>query len=348
MRNLFQKRRQVFRNQCLKYSRYVFNDHFVLFLLVFIGFLAVQYSQLLRNFPKNHLPIILALVVLLFLLLPLGRIATYMEKPDSLFLLVKEEELKSYLQEQTRLSYRLWVLLQTVVLLLLVPLFLALGMPLWGWFILVFLMLIAKWFVFLQKSQKFYQGAGVNWSYLIAYEERRKQTILRFFALFTNVKGISNSVKRRAHLDGLTNILPKRQSTTWQNIYLRSYLRNGDFLALTMRLLFLSLLGLGFISQSWIAAIFVALLNYLLLFQLTALYNAFDYRYLTFLFPLETGLKLKGVKQVIILIGYSVLFVETMMALLFFQDRVALLFMIGITLLLYFIYLPFKLRSLVD
>lgn len=222
MRNLFQKRRQVFRNQCLKYSRYVFNDHFVLFLLVFIGFLAVQYSQLLRNFPKNHLPIILALVVLLFLLLPLGRIATYMEKPDSLFLLVKEEELKSYLQEQTRLSYRLWVLLQTVVLLLLVPLFLALGMPLWGWFILVFLMLIAKWFVFLQKSQKFYQGAGVNWSYLIAYEERRKQTILRFFALFTNVKGISNSVKRRAYLDGLTNILPKRQSTTWQNIYLRS------------------------------------------------------------------------------------------------------------------------------
>jgi len=61
MRNLFQKRRQVFRNQCLKYSRYVFNDHFVLFLFVFIGFLAVQYSQLLRSFPKNHLPIILAL-----------------------------------------------------------------------------------------------------------------------------------------------------------------------------------------------------------------------------------------------------------------------------------------------
>lgn len=160
MRNLFQKRRQVFRNQCLKYSRYVFNDHFVLFLLVFIGFLAVQYSQLLRNFPKNHLPIILALVVLLFLLLPLGRIATYMEKPDSLFLLVKEEELKSYLQEQTRLSYRLWVLLQTVVLLLLVPLFLALGMPLWGWFILVFLMLIAKWFVFCRKVKNFTKVQG--------------------------------------------------------------------------------------------------------------------------------------------------------------------------------------------
>ena len=79
MRELFQKRKQVFRNQCLKYSRYVFNDHFVLFLLVFTGFLAVQYSQLLRNLPSNHLPIILALAVLLVFLLPLGRIATYME-----------------------------------------------------------------------------------------------------------------------------------------------------------------------------------------------------------------------------------------------------------------------------
>ncbi|RRR35187.1 multidrug ABC transporter permease, partial [Schaalia georgiae] len=95
MRELFQKRKQVFRNQCLKYSRYVFNDHFVLFLLVFTGFFAVQYSQLLRNLPSNHLPIILTLAIFVVRLLPLGRIATYMEKPDSLFLLVKEEELKS-------------------------------------------------------------------------------------------------------------------------------------------------------------------------------------------------------------------------------------------------------------
>lgn len=271
-----------------------------------------------------------------------------MEKPDSLFLLVKEEELKSYLQKQMCSSYLLWSVFQTAILLLAAPLLLALGLPFWGWFILVFFMLIAKWFLFLKKSRRFYQGAGINWGYLIDYEERRKQTILRFFALFTNVKGISNSVKRRAYLDGLTNILPKRQSTTWQNMFLRSYLRNGDFLALTMRLLFLSLLGIGLLGQSWIAAVFVILLNYLLLFQLTALYNAFDYQYLTFLFPLEIGLKLKGVRQVIVLVGYSVLLVETIMALLFFQDRVALLFMVGVTLLLYFFYLPVKLKSLVD
>ena len=41
MKELFAKRKQDFRQQCLKYLRYVFNDHFVLFLLIFMGFLGV-------------------------------------------------------------------------------------------------------------------------------------------------------------------------------------------------------------------------------------------------------------------------------------------------------------------
>ena len=64
MKELFAKRKQDFRQQCLKYLRYVLNDHFVLFLLIFMGFLGVQYSQLLRHFPTNHLPIIASLVIL--------------------------------------------------------------------------------------------------------------------------------------------------------------------------------------------------------------------------------------------------------------------------------------------
>ena len=43
MKELMKKRQETFRTQCVKYSRYVLNDHFVLFKLIFIGFLAVQY-----------------------------------------------------------------------------------------------------------------------------------------------------------------------------------------------------------------------------------------------------------------------------------------------------------------
>ena len=39
MKDLFLKRKQAFRKECLGYLRYVLNDHFVLFLLVLLGFL---------------------------------------------------------------------------------------------------------------------------------------------------------------------------------------------------------------------------------------------------------------------------------------------------------------------
>ena len=95
---MFFKEKAGFSKECLGYLRYVLNDHFVLFLLCPAGaFLAYQYSQLLQHFPeiigrsfvcRNYLCFTFAL----------GGIATYMEAPDKLFLLVGEEEIKLHLK----------------------------------------------------------------------------------------------------------------------------------------------------------------------------------------------------------------------------------------------------------
>ena len=47
---LFKERSKRFNARCAKYSRYVFNDHFILVLLFLLGFVLVQYSQLLKLF----------------------------------------------------------------------------------------------------------------------------------------------------------------------------------------------------------------------------------------------------------------------------------------------------------
>ena len=271
----------------------------------------------------------------------MGRIATYLEGPDSLFLLAKEKEVRVHVGKQTRNSFVLWGILQSLVLLLLTPLFLALGVPTWAFALYCLLLFALKGLVFQWKGQKFYLQEGLDWKYLIAYEERRKQRILQFFALFTNVKGISSSVKRRAYL-------VKSQEKVWDHLFLRSYLRNGDFFALSLRLLILSLLIIVFLPQSTIASIFVGLFQYLLLFQLLALYDAYDYQYLTKLFPLEEKVKLVGLRRIITAIGTFVLILELLAALLFFQDRIMMLIILGIHLLLYVLYLPFKLNRLVD
>ena len=348
MKDLFLKRKQAFRKECVGYLRYVLNDHFVLFLLVLIGFLAYQYSQLLQDFPENHWPILLFLVIVSTLLLACGGIATYMEAPDKLFLLVSEEEVKSHLKGQTMRSLVVWLFVQTLFLLLFAPLFLAMGYGLPVFLIYVLLLGAGKYLVFRQKSNKFFTENGIDWDYVIAQESKRKQVLLRFFALFTRVKGVSNSVKRRAYLDFILKTVQKVPGKIWQNLYLRSYLRNGDLFALSLRLLLLSLLAVIFIEQAWIATAVVALFNYLLLFQLLALYHAFDYQYLTHLFPLEKGEKEKGLKQIVVGVGSVVLLLELLAGAVVFQEKIALLALVGAGLFLQLFYLPYQLKRLVD
>ena len=348
MKDLFLKRKQAFRKECVSYLRYVLNDHFVLFLLVLIGFLAYQYSQLLQHFPENHWPILLFLVIVSILLLAWGGIATYMEGPDKLFLLVSEEEVKSHLKGQTMRSLVFWLFVQTLFLLLFAPLFLAMGYGFPVFLIYVVLLGAGKYLLFRQKASKFYTETGLNWDYVIAQESKRKQVLLRFFALFTQVKGVSNSVKRRAYLDFILKAVQKVPSKIWQNLYLRSYLRNGDLFALSLRLLLLSLLAVIFIEQSWIATAVVVLFNYLMLFQLLALYRAFDYQYLTQLFPLEKGEKEKGLKQIVLGVGSVVLLLELLVGAVVLQEKIALLALVGASLVLQLFYLPYQVKRLVD
>ena len=348
MKDLFLRRKQAFRKECVGYLRYVLNDHFVLFLLVLIGFLAYQYSKLLQDFPENHWPILLLLGIGSALLLAWGGIATYMEGPDKLFLLVSEEEVKSYLKGQTVRSLVFWTIVQTLFLLLFAPLFLAMGYGLLAFLVYVLLLGAAKYLLFRHKASKFYTETDLDWDYVIVQESKRKQVLLRFFALFTQVKGVSNSVKRRAYLDFILKAVQKVPSKIWQNLYLRSYLRNGDLFALSLRLLLLSLLAVIFIEQSWIATAVVVLFNYLMLFQLLALYRAFDYQYLTQLFPLEKGEKEKGLKQIVLGVGSAVLLLELLVGAVVFQEKIALLALVGASLFLQLFYLPYQLKRLVD
>ena len=344
MKDLFLKRKQAFRKECVGYLRYVFNDHFVLFLLVLIGFLAYQYSQLLQNFPENHWSILLFLGIVSALLLAWGGIATYIEVPDKLFLLVAEEEVKSYLKGQMLRSLVFWTIVQTLFLLLFIPLFLAMGYGLPVFLVYVLLLGTGKYLLFRHKASKFFTETGLDWDYVIAQESKRKQVLLRFFALFTQVKGVSNSVKRRAYLDFILNAVQKVPGKIWQNLYLRSYLRNGDLFALSLRLLLLSLLAEIFIEQSWIATAVVVLFNYLMLFQLLALYRAFDYQYLTQLFPLEKGEKEKGLQVVIRGLTSFVLLVELVVGLVIFQEKLPLLALLGAGLVLQVLYLPYQVK----
>ena len=88
----------------------------------------------------------------------------------------------------------------------------------------------------------------------------------------------------------------------------------------------------------------VVLFNYLLLFQLLALYHAFDYQYLTQLFPLDKGQKEKGLQAVVRGLTSFVLLVELVVGLVIFQEKLALLALLGAGLVLLVLYLPYQVK----
>ncbi|MCV3762833.1 ABC transporter permease [Companilactobacillus farciminis] len=97
-----------------KYLRLIFNDNFVLAFIVLIGALGFWYSNLLGTISG---PIILGkpiVILLLFLTVQVGGIATLLEDPDSTFLLVKEKEFYKYFKAAK--NYSVFVPIVTLVL----------------------------------------------------------------------------------------------------------------------------------------------------------------------------------------------------------------------------------------
>lgn len=345
MKEIMIKRRQAFQTRCLKYLRYVLNDHFVLVLLFLLGFGLYQYHQLLTHFPKNSGLVIAGLVFIMGGLLPLGNIATYLEPADNQFVLTKELELVRWIRLATTRAFIFWGILQSIVMLGMLPIFQALGVPLLLFFAIVVILWLLKAGIMYHKQLRLLrEGKSLNWEQAIASEMRRQQSLLKFFALFTTIKGISTSVKRRAYLDKLTSMVTKNQSKLWLNLYLRAFLRSGDYLGLTLRLAILALACAGFVQVSWLAVAMVLFFNYLLGFQLLSLYRHYDYQYATALFPIKLIVKQSNLLAFLrgLLYGLTVL---EMLAL-----RNLLLGMLFVVLNLFLVegYLRYKVKKMID
>ncbi|MGT2935207.1 ABC transporter permease [Streptococcus castoreus] len=344
MKALFLKRRQEFQKQQSSYLRYVFNDHFVLVLMFLLGFALVQYSQLLKQFPSNHLPIQLGLVVLILLLLTMGSVATYLEEADQHFLLPKEEEVVVHIKQAERFSFFLWSTLQSFVLLFLYPIFDRLGFSV-VFFILLLVGLVGIRKVLLRyKVGQFLKATGLDWEKAIAFENNRKQTILKFYSLFTTVKGISTKVKKRTYLNSILKLVKENPENLWTTLYIRAFLRSSDYLGLFLRLLLLSSLSLVFIANAYLAVTLALVFNYLILFQLLSLYHHYDYHYMASLYPENRERKKVNLLTFLRTLSFLILLINLSLC-HSWKNALLLIVVMGIINLFY---LPYKLKKIID
>ncbi|HGA4036672.1 TPA: ABC transporter permease [Streptococcus agalactiae] len=344
MKKLFNKRRSLFLTQNSKYLRYVFNDHFVLVLMFLSGFLLYQYSQLLKDFPKTHWPIIVIVSIIILMLLAMGGIASYLEPADKQFLLIKEEAIKEIINSAKKRTYIFWLVIQTLFLVLISPILIKLGLSVFMITLLIFGLGIIKWLVITYKVKVFYNNQNLNWDAAINHEQERKQSILKFFSLFTNVKGISTSVKRRSFLDGILKLISKTPSRLWTNLFVRAFLRSSDYLGLTIRLVTLNILSVIFFNETYLALALAFVFNYLLLFQLLALGHHFDYQYMNQLYPVRLNAKASQLKGFLRVLSYAVTVIDSILI----RELKPVILLIVLMLIVTEYYIPYKIKKMID
>lgn len=342
MKDLFTQRRQAFWQEILRYLPYVFNDHFVLVLMVGLGMGLYHYRQLLLDVPDQTSWLYLGLAGLSLGLLSLGRQASYVQSADKHYLLVKEAQVRAELVKSYQRSVLVWGLVQTGFLLLAYPLWQALGQGWLTWLIWVVLLLALRAGWQGQKLRQLLGDQGLAWDLVISREKNRQGAVRQFFSLFTQVKGLATSVKKRPYLTPLLERMVSPKDGLWLNLYWRAFLRAGDYLGLYSRLAVLALVVLRLVDQPYLAGGLAVLCHFLISFQLIPLHQHYGYQTMLRLAPKGGKGKVKALHNLLRQVNYGLLVLDLLVA---WRLQVLAVLLVGVVLVVE-VYLPIKLKTI--
>jgi len=153
----------------------------------------------------------------------------------------------------------------------------------------------------------FYQLAkdkSIHWDKLISIEEKKMATFYRLANLFTDVPKLKNKIKRRKLLDVLYKNIRYSQKSTFTFLFMRSFIRNGDYFGLVLRL---TIIGSVLIAAfQWNVAIWLVgiLFLYLTAFQLLSLWKIHDQIIWTDLYPIGEQVKKRSFLRILFYIVF--------------------------------------------
>ncbi|KMJ57917.1 hypothetical protein AB685_13865 [Bacillus sp. LL01] len=135
-----------------------------------------------------------------------------------------------------------------------------------GLIIVVMLLLLA----YFQKAS---QKMNWKWDLLIENETKRMQLFYRVANLFVDVPGLKEKVKRRRWLDFILGFTPYAREKSFHYLYLRTFLRSGDYFGLYLRLLIIGCVLLLTLPVGYATYLVPVLVLYLTGFQLIPMWR---------------------------------------------------------------------------
>lgn len=144
--NVFWKQRlAVASKEFFKYTRYIFNGHFLLVLIFLLGAIAYYYQDWVKTLEPDF-PATVLMAVVLSLVITYSPIYTFLMEADGVFLLPLEKRMKPYFEKALKLSFVLQIYGLALGLAVFMPMYAQVAGATLKTFILFFIvMAILKW-----------------------------------------------------------------------------------------------------------------------------------------------------------------------------------------------------------
>ncbi|MFC4760633.1 ABC transporter permease [Fructobacillus durionis] len=270
--NLYEIRSEQKQIETTRYMKLLFNDHFLVFLMIAFGALVLAYRNLqgqpLTLFGTGVTAWQVLAVVWFAMGLFLGHLQTNLKAADRIFILGADQYLiKNYLPKAYHRSLFVGMGIQLVFFVLALPILKETGLKSIWLVVILFLLLAMKYghirYEYNQvRFNQYKQEPTVNWDWAINQAEQMNNRRYRFFALFAQVPGQGVVIKRRAYLDSLLKQVSFSKSPM-KALAIRQMIRNQSALNLIVRqFLLVAVLLYTIRNQAWYlqAALMVAFL----------------------------------------------------------------------------------------
>jgi ABC-2 type transport system permease protein len=148
---------------------------------------------------------------------------------------------------------------------------------------------------------------SLKWEYLIELEERMVMSFYRIANMFTDVPKLSTKVKRRNPWSAIPNMLAFKQESTFNYLYLKSFIRANDYFGIYVRLLIIGIVLVFYVQFDYGKLFISILILYMSALQLSTLWNHHQLKMMTDLYPIEDKVRERSFRTVV----FSLLVVKT-------------------------------------
>ncbi|PMC40309.1 exoprotein ABC transporter permease EscB [Bacillus sp. UMB0899] len=164
-------------------------------------------------------------------------------------------------------------------------------------FVVILFVIMAVYNVYFSNAAK---KKALKWEQLITREEQKKQSFYKLANLFTDVPKLKKQAKRRAYLDWFVNRVKYSQDNVYEYLFLRAFIRSGDYFGIVVRLTIIGCVILSFMDNGLIGSLVISLIfTFLTGIQIMSLFKHYELLELPNLYPHAEKKKMSSFLKII-------------------------------------------------